>query len=222
MKNQDDTIKIHILFARNTKKNYDLLSSRHLSIFPLEYVKRITKYRKWQDIQASVIGRLLLYEGLKNFYDYKLNFNMIQTDSFKRPFLLNSQIDFNISHSTGIVVCAMTRKCKIGVDIEKIKKVTVQHFSYQMTKLELNKVIGSKNLYKEFYLYWTQKEATLKANGKGLYIPLKSFEIFNNETCLNGQKYFIIPIKIDEQYICHLASTTKIFANEILLTEIKF
>ncbi len=221
MKNQDNIIKVHVLFARNRKKRCDLLSSEQLSVFSCEYIKRISKYRRWQDIQASIIGRILLSRGLSNFYDNELNFNRIEDDEFKRPFILNSQIDFNISHASEFVICAMSKSCKIGVDIEKIRNITVQDFYCQMTESELINMDRSENLNKNFFNYWTQKEAVLKANGKGLYVPLKSFEIIKNKTCLDRQEYFLNSINIDEQYIGHLATSTKIFANEISLTEIR-
>jgi 4'-phosphopantetheinyl transferase len=91
------------------------------------------------------------------------------------------RLDFNLSHSSGYLVVAVTQGKKVGVDIEMVRPVpdidliTSQSFSeYERNMLAL--LTGEEKLL-GFYRCWTRKEAYLKAVGSGLSIPLDSFDV---------------------------------------------
>ena len=72
----------------------------------------------------------------------------------------------------------------IGIDIEKIEPIKISDFKSQMTNNEWESVNNSKDTERSFFCYWSQKEAVIKTHGKGLTIPLKSFEVQNNKTTI--------------------------------------
>jgi 4'-phosphopantetheinyl transferase len=89
-----------------------------------------------------------------------------------------------------------------------------------MTEIEWNKIVLSDNKKEAFFEYWTQKEAVLKAQGHGLIVPLKSFEVLDNTTEINGEKYYLSEVKIDKNYKCHISlktDGTKIYLKRIIL-----
>jgi 4'-phosphopantetheinyl transferase len=57
-----------------------------------------------------------------------------------------------------------------------------------------------------FFRLWTQKEALIKANGKGLFIPLKTICINRNAAQIESEPWYLQEIPIAEKYICHLAT----------------
>tara|TARA_R110002050_G_scaffold5716_1_gene24865 strand:- start:24 stop:689 length:666 start_codon:yes stop_codon:yes gene_type:complete len=177
-----------------------------LSKFPMNYQNKILKYRRWQDAQSSIVGRLLLLHGIRQL-DNSILFNdfLVKYTEYNKPYLECSPIKFNISHSNEIVVCSITCKEDIGIDIEKIKPIKIHDFKEKMTKLEWEYVIKSKNTQTAFYHYWTKKEALVKANGKGLSIPLDSFETIKSEVTIENSLYFVKELKIHNNYKCHLA-----------------
>ncbi len=193
----------HLFYSYISKEKHEGLLGKFLYSFPVDYQHRIMKYRRWEDAQLSILGRLLLRYGLKlyNFTDSE----EIEYNEYNKPFLKNTELKFNISHSGDIVVCAITDACDIGVDIELIENIDVADFKFQMTENEWERVMTSSNSKSEFYNYWTQKEATLKAQGMGLSIPLLSFEVTDNSSEIRNEQFYLEEVVIEENYKCHVA-----------------
>lgn len=198
-----------ILYAYISEENHDYLMQRHLNEFPDEFKNKVLAYKKWQDSQLSLLGRLLLHHGLQRMgikHEKKnLNYTL-----YNKPFLEDITTKFNISHSGEMAVCVLSDQNDVGIDVELIHNINIQDFESQMTKKEWQNILLVEDENQAFFDYWTQKEAVIKANGKGLSIPLKSFEITNQRTKINDETFFLKEIFLDEKYKCHLAFKDKI------------
>lgn len=88
-------------------------------------------------------------------------------------------LEFNISHSGGIVVCAFLLGAPVGVDIEssrrKIPWFDVAKDSFSQQEVDELRKVKSSELPQRFFEYWTLKEAFIKAMGMGLSLPLGEF-----------------------------------------------
>lgn len=84
------------------------------------------------------------------------NIELYYNDNGK-PYLKDSNIYFNISHSFNRVICVISDK-EIGIDIEKIRDVD------SSVKKELK--IKGNNI--DFFKEWTRREAFIKKEGKSL------------------------------------------------------
>jgi 4'-phosphopantetheinyl transferase len=90
-------------------------------------------------------------------------------------------VHFNLSHSHGIAVVAITRDRELGVDVEKIRQqvagsqIAERYFSSQEI-IELRGLPVSQQA-EGFFLCWTRKEAYVKALGEGLRFPLDGFSV---------------------------------------------
>lgn len=98
------------------------------------------------------------------------------TDSPMAP-----DLRFNMSHSDGIALLAVTRSGEVGVDIERVRPLD-DLSSMLRTCLSANEQRDLARLddgqrTSEFFRYWTCKEAIVKAHGEGLGIPLESVPI---------------------------------------------
>ncbi|MCP5015407.1 MAG: 4'-phosphopantetheinyl transferase superfamily protein [Ketobacter sp.] len=109
-----------------------------------------------------------------------------ENNPYGRPRVIAPQnsckIDFNISHSKGIIVMAVAAKNRsIGVDIEMVTptpaqpEIAAQFFS-STEKTSIYQLPTAQQTDRFFEL-WTTKESYIKARGKGLSIPLNSFSI---------------------------------------------
>jgi 4'-phosphopantetheinyl transferase len=90
-------------------------------------------------------------------------------------------VRFNLSHSHGLAVIAVSYSREVGVDVELFRpefagqNVAERHFSP-------SEIRELQNLPEElktegFFCCWTRKEAYVKARGPGLQIPLASFDV---------------------------------------------
>lgn len=91
-------------------------------------------------------------------------------------------IDFSISHSENLVACSICiskdQKPLIGIDCETIYKKDPMTIAERFfTENEIEIITASEDKAKAFTRLWTKKEAYLKLLGKGLSVPLSSFDV---------------------------------------------
>jgi 4'-phosphopantetheinyl transferase len=100
---------------------------------------------------------------------------------FGKPMLEGSQIHFNVSHSNGMGMIAIVRGREVGCDIERIDpsfandKIPEQFFSPR--EVAALRALPAEDQCDAFFRCWTRKEAYIKACGKGMYLPLDSFDV---------------------------------------------
>lgn len=100
-----------------------------------------------------------------------------------KPFIAGNtaQIHFNVSHSEERAFYAISRTCRVGVDIEYLNRdidcqgVGKRFFTHsEFTALQQLPAASRK---RAFLACWTRKEAVIKATGDGLSLPLDQFEV---------------------------------------------
>lgn len=155
-----------VCFADITNYSWDFIK-HHLSILPDKEREKILNKRKEEDRCLSLLGKMLLLRILKEYEDWKekvlpeLLFN-----PYGKPYI-DGMGSFNISHSGNVVVCGYS-DAEIGIDIEEIHPIDLDEFKSVLTPNEYNLLKSSE--INNFYRVWTQKEAIMKATGKGFYL----------------------------------------------------
>ncbi|MFK5975072.1 MAG: 4'-phosphopantetheinyl transferase superfamily protein [Sulfurovum sp.] len=188
---------------------------KYLSIIPLEMQKEVLRYRQRDDRYRTLIGKKTLFLYLK---DKNISLNDIKRDTYNRPYLNNSDIEFNISHSNEYIVSVFTSYNSIGIDIEEINNnIDIYEFRDVFREEEFNQLISSLNPIELFYRLWTIKEAVLKAIGRGFIDNPKDVIIGENIASYKDKSYNILTFKQDK-YICSLAFEKK--AKVVIRTEI--
>ena len=113
-------------------------------------------------------------------------------NKYGKPFLKNSDIQFNISHSHNLASYIVALNSIVGIDIELHKNIlSIQDLSHLVfTPIEYKNFATKKDNEKLelFYKLWTKKEALIKANGQGLFYPMNTIEAFK---LLPGEKIFL-------------------------------
>ncbi|REH54897.1 4'-phosphopantetheinyl transferase [Tenacibaculum gallaicum] len=209
-----------LLYSKIQEVKHEDLLTAYLSSFPRKYKERLLRYQRWQDVQLSLLGRLLIKEGL-SYFEKEIDFKKLMFTEYDRPYFKDNDIQFNVSHSGELVVVIFTNKLvDIGIDIEKSHPIKVTEFKEQMTGYEEQKIFNSECPQDEFFKYWTQKEAVLKATGRGLSIPLESFEIKNNKTSVEAKTFFVSKIDLQKEYTCHVSQNKKFTSEDITVKKI--
>jgi len=104
-----------------------------------------------------------------------------------KPYLDDRELSFNLSHTRGLVACAIARSMSVGIDAqqtdarldwESLQDVVLakpEALALQRTR------VGRRTSL--FFDLWTLKEAFTKATGLGLSIPLTTiaFDLDHNE-----------------------------------------
>lgn len=100
-------------------------------------------------------------------------FNIISGANGKPYIEGRKDLFFNLSHSGKMVICALA-PCEVGCDIERIRPSVSRIAGRYFTEEEQE---FSAHSQKNFFRMWTLKESFLKVTGKGLSLPLNSFNI---------------------------------------------
>jgi len=87
-----------------------------------------------------------------------------------------TSLRFNLSHSAGLVVCAIADGRDVGVDVEHLERPPVDRRMVRryLSPAEATDVEAQPDdaWQRRFLTYWTLKEAYLKARGVGVSLPL--------------------------------------------------
>ncbi len=90
-------------------------------------------------------------------------------------------LSFNLSHSGGLALCAITRGRQVGIDLERIRTdVEHEHIAERFFSSQENaalRALPPALRAEAFFNCWTRKEAYIKASGEGLSLPLDQFDV---------------------------------------------
>jgi 4'-phosphopantetheinyl transferase len=90
-------------------------------------------------------------------------------------------VEFNLTHSHGMVLCAVARGQQVGVDVERLQPVAdIEHLAATaFSRIEQKALFELEPAQRllGFLNCWTRKEAYVKARGDGLAMPLDAFDV---------------------------------------------
>jgi len=90
-------------------------------------------------------------------------------------------IRFNVSHSHGIALYAVTRGREVGVDLERIRSnlavAEIAERFFSRRDAAMLRTLSTEAQCEAFFRFWTRKEACLKARGEGLSSPLDQIDV---------------------------------------------
>ena len=196
--------EIRIFFTKIIKKLPGHLYKKYIELLPDNLQEKNLKFYRWQDQHAHLFGKVLLLEGLKT-YDIQENIlGLLKYNKYSRP-SLSGDIDFNISHSGEYVVCAFGKGLKLGIDIEQVKIIDLHDFKITMTPEQWNYIFNSSDPCYTFFRYWTIKESVIKADSRGLSVPLTDLIIERNRIRVDKSDWFLKEVDFKNDYCMCLA-----------------
>ncbi len=105
------------------------------------------------------------------------------TNEYGRPEVLDrpagvADLRFNLSHTDGLIACAVTVGREVGVDVERITRAVTHDIPgrfFAPREVADLRALPEHDQPRVFFDYWTLKEAYIKARGMGLSLPLSDF-----------------------------------------------
>jgi 4'-phosphopantetheinyl transferase len=151
-------------------------------------LERAKKYKFTKDLEHFILRRYFLRLILSKYCDCQPHELIFRYNSCKKPFIGMpefKEIKFNLSYSHNLMLVGLCKHDEIGIDIEKTDEIheleNIANESFSPPEL---KYYNSKlNKTDTFFKIWTRKEAFIKAKGKGMYLPLKSFCVDIDSSC---------------------------------------
>jgi 4'-phosphopantetheinyl transferase len=148
-------------------------------------LNRAARFYFERDRIHFIVARGVLRDILSRYLGLAPGHLRFSYTSYGKPALVASHggdtLNFNLSHSHGYALYAVTRGREIGVDIEYIRpdfateEIAERFFSARETAAL--RALPGEVRHEAFFLCWTRKEAYIKARGEGLSHPLDQFDV---------------------------------------------
>jgi 4'-phosphopantetheinyl transferase len=148
-------------------------------------IKRANRFHFKVDRERFVAGRGMLRVILSSYLGVPPREISFTYGSHGKPGLKRQDgqpaVEFNLAHSAGTAIYALTRDRSVGVDIESsqsdfpVEEVAKNFFS--SSELAALQALPRKLRVEAFFKCWTRKEAFIKALGDGLSCPLADFDV---------------------------------------------
>jgi 4'-phosphopantetheinyl transferase len=171
---------VHIWFTQfSAIPSSALASYRGLMNSTEQERNRRFKYGTLRD--ANTITRALLRTVLSQYDDCPPQCWEFAAHAHGRPYIASPATDlqFNLSHSSEWVVCAVSRISVIGVDIERCNRnVDVLRLARRFFSAREYRDVQActqRERKQRFFDYWTLKESYIKARGEGISLGLDKF-----------------------------------------------
>lgn len=206
------TIRYVSVSEQLDKKRFQSLRQQ----LPETLLQRNDRFVQYLDRQRNLFGLLLLKSLWRSRYKEELVLDHLKTTEFGRPYLPESPADFSISHAGQFVICVLAPEMRVGIDIERKKQVDFQEFTSTMNPDQWDEINSSEDAEAAFFNYWCIKESVIKADGRGLSIPLTEIMIDSDMVTYSGKIWHISPFKIDAAHFGCLACDQKVL--QVVLT----
>jgi 4'-phosphopantetheinyl transferase len=161
-----------------------VLAERYAALLSGDERGRWQRFAQAADRNRFLLARALVRAVLGDYRSVEPRALEFTVDHWGKPHLLSlpegeEPLHFNLSHTHGMVVLAVSRQVPLGVDVEDESRVvgaealTARFFAPE--ELRELKTLPENARQAHFLRLWTLKEAYVKALGLGLRIPLDSF-----------------------------------------------
>jgi phosphopantetheinyl transferase len=143
---------------------------------------RWQRFAREEDRHRFLFVRALVRKVLARELGRRPQELVFQADSHGKPRVVlpgGTTLQFNLSHTRGLSVLAVSRHCDVGVDVEALGR-HVELLALARRYFATPEVLALEDLSpgpqrELFFALWTLKEAWVKAKGLGLRVPLDEF-----------------------------------------------
>lgn len=161
---------------------------------------------RWPDGRArqrSLIAGRLLGVGLRRLGHPVAALDSLRHSAQGRP-TLDLPIDFSLSHCEGRVVCALSTRGPVGVDVEPLGPLRAEAFPLYLNAAER---AWAGRSARRFYSVWTRKEAVAKAAGTAGLSALPRIDTAGHEqgACFEGRLWHTPAVPVGPGHVAHLA-----------------
>lgn len=175
--------EVHVWYLRTTDATEPDIIGRFLELLDAEERRRHGRFLFDEHRHLYLTAHGLVRTTLSRYLDVPPQDWRFAFNNYGRPEIANSlagpPLRFNLSHTRGMAVCAVSWERDLGVDVEDVerKNLTVAIADRYFSPHEVRDLHARPpdQQHRGFFDYWTLKEAYIKARGMGLSLPLDKF-----------------------------------------------
>lgn len=217
--------EIHLWQVNPEEITQPELLNKYKGLLSDDETKKQQRYKFIHDRHDALITRAFVRDLLSYYAEVAPKDWHFDKGEKDKPEIVNPPLPlrFNLSHTKGLIICAVTLEDDIGCDVEDttrsndVLSIANRFFSPSETE-ELFSLSEEKQRHR-FFDYWTLKESYIKAWGLGLAIPLKDFSFTIIDELFEQNTYFTIKNSIRLSFAEHRDDNAERWRNWILYPE---
>jgi len=159
--------------------------TRYAHVLSMDEISKASKFYFKDDRTKYICTRVTVREILGSYLEVEPEELVFAYNQYGKPYLENQSregsLNFNISHAGNLSLLAVTKDRRIGVDLEPLRdEASMETIAKRFfAPAEVRQLLSFPDGLRQeaFFTCWTRKEAFVKAQGKGLSIPLDQFEV---------------------------------------------
>jgi 4'-phosphopantetheinyl transferase len=171
---------VHIWYIMAPNELGSTLTARYLAFLSPEERIRHDRFMQEKDRRQFLLGKVLVRTILSSYLGGDPQAWTFTTNRFGKPVMADSPspMNFNLSHTEGLVACVLARNFEVGIDVENIERsanMDIARRFFAPAEVAFLEKLPEERRPAAFFQFWTLKEAYVKARGQGLSMPLEQF-----------------------------------------------
>ncbi len=175
--------EVHLWYVFSDRITDPEILRSYQALLAPEEATRHQRYVFARNRQQFLVARALVRTTLSRYAGIPPADWVFVANGYGKPAIASpagfSHLRFNLSHTDGLVVCAVTAGREIGVDVEDMERRGISaglaRHCLSASELAHWEALPVAEQREVFFNYWTLKEAYIKARGLGLSLPLQDF-----------------------------------------------
>jgi 4'-phosphopantetheinyl transferase len=175
--------EVHVwVVDQSTIADDTVLDRYHAVMAPAERIQQARFYFA-RDRHRYLVTRALVRSVLSHYTGVPPAVWRFAANEYGRPAIAEPAdfpaVRFNLSHTTGMILCAVAFDHEVGVDVEDTTRpgetVSIANRYFSPSEVRDLHAVPEAEQRARFFEYWTLKESYIKARGMGLSLPLEQF-----------------------------------------------
>jgi len=175
--------EVHLWYVVPEEVDDPALVARYHALMTTDEGAQQRRFYFERDRHRYLVTRALVRTVLSSYCGLPPASWRFEKNEWGRPSIAPSaglpRLHFNLSHTDGMILCAVTEGRDVGVDVEDTGRrgetVAIADRYFSPSEVRALHALPAPEQRRRFFEYWTLKESYIKARGMGLAIPLEQF-----------------------------------------------
>lgn len=176
-----DVDEVHVWFRHADGLDEVAVAAAHAGLSDQERA-RAARFHAARDRRDYAVAHDLLRRALSRYHAVAPGAWTFEADALGKPRVCAPDVDpplaFSLSHTRGLVACAIGRAAAIGVDVErtdrKVSRADLGRAVFSDDEAAAIERLAPGDRPARLFELWTLKEAFVKATGRGLSQPVRA------------------------------------------------
>lgn len=177
-----DQCQAHVWYAFPDSLTAPPLLRAYYNLLSQEERARYGRFHFAEGRHSHLVAHALVRTVLARYLQVDPRALRFEANKYGRPDVVEPSavaVKFNLSHTDGLIACAVVNDREIGIDVENTERpgstIEIADRFFSPEEVATLHALPAAAQRARFFEYWTLKESYIKARAMGLSLPLEQF-----------------------------------------------